>query len=154
MIVEKLTAKAIAYIVGAVVALALLGTAGYLVKRWDSNRLQARYDAGVAAERQVWTDAQAKATSEQRAAQDASTRASEGAADTAAQAATSARQAAAGDTETTVREITHAYQHHPPIAPCVAPGDGGSPRPLPVGVLDALDQARGRAIGKAPAPAG
>lgn len=109
----------------AAVALAVAG-----LLWWAGDSL---YDAGVAAERAVWVEAQAKATEKADAARRAAQAASDGARDAAAQEAQQASADTRAGTTETIETIRYVYRTQP--APACTPA------PVPDGVRDALNAA-------------
>lgn len=101
----------------------------------------ALYDAGAAAERAVWVEAQAKADKEAEAQRRASQGASDAASDEAAAGARQDSQAARDQTTTTIETIRYVYRDQPPAAcPPAAVPDG-----VRVALGEAYDAARAAA---------
>lgn len=94
---------------------------------------QAIYDAGVAAERAVWLEAQAKADKEQRAKQDRDQIASDGVSDETRESAQKDSRETREQTTSTIETIRYVYRSQP-AAVC-------SPDPVPDGVREALGAA-------------
>lgn len=93
----------------------------------------ALYDAGVAAERGVWLEAQARADKDAAAARRATQAVSDTAADEATAGAVADSRTARDETTTTIETIRYVYRDQP--APECRPA------PVPDGVRDALNGA-------------
>ena len=124
----------------ACVLVALLAGAGLAIYSWDKSRLDAAYARGVAAERAVWTAAQAKADKEQRAREDAAQATSDKVgADARAKADELVNSN--GKKESKAREaIQNEYQNNP--ASAASCDDDGRPAPVPDGVQNQLREAQ------------
>lgn len=126
-----------------VLALVLLAALAIGAARWDKARIEAARLAGANEERAAWTSGQRQADQAQRDARNASDAASFQASDTMREGIAADRSATQEATQVTVDIITKESANAP--LPICRPD--GRPGPLPVGVLDALDAARGRAVG-------
>ena len=120
---------------------ALLVAVSVAAWRWDARRLQARYDAGVAAENDRWTRAQVAAGIAAADRARAAGQSSASATDAARDRTTAAGARIEATTQSDVEEITNAHRDQP--APRCAPD--GRPAAVPARVLDTLDAARARA---------
>lgn len=128
-------------IVAAVAGLALVVFVAFKILAWDRGRLTERYNDGRNDERHLWEEGQRLATERQLADQLAAERASAAAGEGARSGAAQDASARAEATQIDVNTITKG--HADARTPACTPDSG--PQPLPRGVLDALDQARGRA---------
>lgn len=124
---------------GSIALLIIVILAGIFIVRWDSNRLEAKFEAGKLAERAIWQQAQTDANQKAQAESNTSTVTSEGVADKARSDAAATTSASTAANQTIVEKIVYAYRTAPPAA-CI-------PGPLPAGVLDGLNQARSAALG-------
>ena len=124
---------------GSIALLVILVITGIAIVRWDSNRMKAQFEAGEMAERALWVAQQADANQKAQTKSNADTTTSEGVADKARSDAAATTSASSAANQTIVEKIVYAYRTAPPAA-CV-------PGPLPVGVLDGLNQARSAALG-------
>ena len=119
---------------------------GWGVKVWDSNRLEAQFEAGELAERSKWQAAQDKAEKEATAKGNRDTLASEHASDEARAAAGQTTAASTAASQPIVEKIVYAYR--------TAPATTCLPTDLPLGVQEGLREARAAALGEAPASPG
>ena len=124
---------------GSIALLIIVILAGIFIVRWDSNRLEAKFEAGKLAERALWQANQAESNREAQAESNTSTVTSESVADTSRDQANKTTSASSAANQTIVEKIVYAYRTAPPAA-CI-------PGPLPAGVLDGLNQARSAALG-------
>jgi hypothetical protein len=132
---------------GTIALIVILGLMAWGVKNWDSNRLEAQFEAGELAERAKWQAAQKEATDKAVIESNQDTLASEGVADEARDAAGKTIAASTAATQTIVEKIVYAYRTAPPTA-CL-------PTDLPLGVQAGLSEARSAALsGSSAAPGG
>lgn len=130
---------------GGIALLILLGLAVWGINTWDNNRLSAAFDEGVLTEQAKWVKAAADANSKAQAKGNSDTLTSENIADQARAKASTITAASTATNDSIVEKITYVYRTSPPAA--CHPDD--IPQPLPVGVLEGLNQARSAALGQA-----
>lgn len=131
---------------GTIALIVILGLMAWGVKTWDSNRLEAQFQAGELAERTKWQAAQTKATEEAVIESNRDTVASEDAADKARDAADKIIADSKATTQTIVEKIVYAYR--------TAPATACLPTDLPLGVQQGLSEARSAALGGSAATPG
>ena len=121
----------------------VFGLMAWGVKSWDSNRLEAQYQAGELAERNKWQAAQAEAAKQATIEGNRDTLASEKVSDEARDAAGKTTAASTAASQTIVEKIVYAYR--------TAPATTCLPTDLPLGVQAGLREARSAALGGTPA---
>lgn len=135
---------------GGIALLILLGLAVWGINNWDNNRLEAAFNEGVLTEQAKWVKAAADANSKAQAKGNSDTLLSENTADQARVEASKTTAASTAASQSIVEKISYVYRTSPPTA-C---HPDGVPQPLPVGVLEGLDQARSAALGQAATASG